>query len=128
MDPIANMIIAIKNAGMSGLLTVSVPFSKVKEAIAETLKKEGFIRSYEKKQKKGKPVLEMELILENRIPKVKGVKRISKTSKRIYLKSTEIRSVKNGYGAIILSTPNGIMTGRDAKKAKVGGEALFSIW
>jgi small subunit ribosomal protein S8 len=128
MDPIANMIISLKNAGNSGLETVSLPFSKVKEAIAETLKKEGFIRSYEKKTKSGKPVLEVGLILENRIPKVKGVKRISKTSKRIYLKSGDIRAVKNGYGALIISTPNGIMTGRDAKKAKVGGEALFTIW
>ena len=128
MDPIANMITSLKNAGNSGLETVSVPFSKVKQAIAETLKKEDFIKSYDKKQKKGKPVLEIELILENRIPKVKGVKRISKSSKRIYLKSGEIKAVKNGYGALIISTPQGIMTGRDAKKSKLGGEALFSIW
>ena len=92
MDPIANMITSLKNAGNSGLETVSVPFSKVKQAL------------------------------------VKGVKRISKSSKRIYLKSGEIKAVKNGYGALIISTPQGIMTGRDAKKSKLGGEALFSIW
>ena len=128
MDPIANMITQIKNAGFAGKDTIVISYSKVKEAIAETLRKEGFVKSVEKKTKGGKPALEIGLLLENRVPKVRGVKRLSKSSKRIYLKSADIRAVKNGYGALIVSTPQGIMTGRDAKKSKLGGEALFSIW
>lgn len=128
MDTISNFIIKVKNAGNAGLESVSVPFSKLKRSIAEVLKKEGFIKDFQEKTEKGKSVLFISLFSENRAPKIKGVKRISKPSKRIYKKSTEIRSVKNGYGALIISTSGGVMTGRDAKKAKLGGEALFTIW
>jgi len=128
MDPIANMIIGLKNAGNAGRDTVALPFSKIKENIANVLKKEGFIKSAEKKMVGGKPTLVVSLLMENRIPKIKGVSRISKTSKRIYKKFSEIRLVKNGYGAVILSTPKGILSGRDARKEKVGGEILFTIW
>ncbi len=68
------------------------------------------------------------LISDNRIPKIKGVKRISKPSKRVYKKADELFAVKNGYGALILSTSNGVMTGKQAKAKKLGGEALFQIW
>ncbi len=128
MDPISNMITGIKNAGNAGRDSVVVPFSKIKENIAAALKKEGFIKGAEKKTVKGKPSLVIDLILENRLPKVQGVARISKTSKRIYKKASEIRLVKNGYGAVILSTPKGILSGRDARKEQVGGEVLFTIW
>lgn len=128
MDTISNMIIKMKNAGLAGRDSTTTPYSKMKESILEVLKKEGFVKSFEKKSEKGKPVLAIELILENRIPKIKGVKRVSKPSKRIYTKASDIRAVKQGYGALVISTPAGVMTGRDAKKAKVGGEALFQIW
>lgn len=128
MDTIANFITKLKNAGNAGGETVSVPFSKLKLAICEVLKKEGFIKDFEEKSEKGKPVIAVTLFSENRIPKIQGVKRISKPSKRVYRKAAEIRAVKNGYGALILSTSNGVMTGRDAKKSKLGGEALFTIW
>ncbi|KND48616.1 MAG: ribosomal protein S8 [Parcubacteria bacterium C7867-005] len=128
MDPIANMLVQLTNAGSAGRDTVSVPYSQIKENIANVLKAEGFIKGVEKKMESKKPVLSIELILENRIPKIKGIKRLSKTSKRVYKKSAEIRPVKNGYGAIVLSTPKGVMSGRDAKKQKLGGEALFNIW
>jgi len=137
MDTISNMIIQIKNAGDAGHDRVSVPYSKLKNSIALVLKKEHFIKDFEVKEKParpngrsggGKKVLAINLFMENRIPKIKGVKRISKPSKRIYKKFSEIRPVKNGYGALILSTSQGIMSGRDARRAKLGGEALFSIW
>lgn len=128
MDPISNMITQIKNAGNAGRETVLIPFSSIKENIANVLKAEGFIKSVEKKMVLKKPVLEITVILENRIPKIKGVQRLSKTSKRVYKKSSELRPVKNGYGALVLSTPKGVMSGRDAKKQKLGGEVLFSIW
>jgi len=128
IDPIADMINMMKNAGNAGRDTVVVSYSKMKESIAEVLKSEGFVKSYEKKSVKGRPSLELTLILENRIPKIKGVKRVSKPSKRMYVKSTEIRAVKQGYGALVVSTPAGVLSGREAKKQKVGGEALFQIW
>ena len=128
MDTISNFIIKLKNAGNAGLENVSVPFSNLKLSVTEVLKKEGFIKDFNEGMEKGKKVLHISLFLENRVPKIKGVQRISKPSKRIYKKSTELRSVKNGYGALILSTSAGVMTGRQAKAAKLGGEALFSIW
>jgi small subunit ribosomal protein S8 len=128
MDQISNMIIKMKNAGLAGRDSTTTPYSQMKESILEVLKKEGFVKGFEKKSEKGKPVIAIDLILENRIPKIKGVKRVSKPSKRVYQKASEIRGVKQGYGALVLSTPAGIMTGREAKKQKVGGEALFQIW
>lgn len=128
MDPIANMITQLKNAGSAGRESVVVPFSQIKENIAKVLMSEGFVKSVEKKEVKGRPVLLIGVFLENRIPKIKGVQRLSKTSKRVYKKSSEIRPVKNGYGALVLSTPKGVMSGREAKKQKLGGEVLFSIW
>lgn len=128
MDPIANMIVGIKNAGAAGRESVVLPYSKLKENIANVLAKEGFVKKVEKKSHKGHPALSIDLFIDNRTPKIKGVKRISKTSKRIYKKSSEIRLVKQGYGLLVLSTPKGIMSGRDARKEKLGGEVLFSIW
>jgi small subunit ribosomal protein S8 len=128
MDPIANMITTLKNAGDAGRSSVEVSYSRIKEDILKVLLREGFIKSVEKRTKGVKSFLDITLHLENRVPKIQGVKRISKTSKRIYRKSGELKSVRSGYGALILTTPQGVMTGRDARKAKVGGEVLFSIW
>ncbi|MBI2065830.1 MAG: 30S ribosomal protein S8 [Candidatus Zambryskibacteria bacterium] len=128
MDTISNMIIQIKNAGNVGHDRVLVPYSKFKHSIAEVLKKEKYIKNIETKSEKGKKLLAIDLLLENRVPKIKGVQRISKSSKRIYKKSSDIRAVKSGYGALILSTSRGVMSGREAKLAKLGGEALFAIW
>lgn len=128
MDQISNFIIKLKNAGNAGQESVTLPYSALKESIAEVLKKEGFVKDWEKKMEKGRPTLLVSLFSENRIPKIKGVKRISKPSKRVYQKVEDIRSVKNGYGALILSTSAGVMTGRQAKASKLGGEALFQIW
>ena len=128
MDAISNMIIQIKNAGPAGHDPVLVPYSKLKASIAEVLKKEKFVKDIDTKSEKGKKMLVLGLFMENRVPKVNGVKRISKPSRRVYKKSTDIRAVKSGYGALILSTSQGIMSGREAKKAKLGGEALFQIW
>lgn len=128
MDQIANLITTLKNAGAAGHDNVVTSYSKLKHSIVEVLKKEGFVKDVETKMEKGKKVLSISLILENRIPKISGVKRISKPSKRVYRKASEIKSVKNGYGALIVSTSAGVMSGNEARKAKLGGEALFSIW
>lgn len=128
MDTISNMIIQIKNAGNAGHDRVLLPYSKLKHSIAEVLKKEHFIKDFAAETKKDGKVLAIELLMENRIPKIKGVERISKPSRRIYKKVSDIRSVRSGYGALILSTSKGIMSGREAKRSSLGGEALFKIW
>lgn len=128
MDQIANLITKLKNAGNAGHESVTIPHSTLKAAICGVLQKEGFIKSCDERMEGGKKTLVISLIAENRIPKIKGVERISKPSKRIYKKAEEIRGVKSGYGALIISTSAGVMTGREAKKQKLGGEALFNIW
>jgi small subunit ribosomal protein S8 len=128
-DPIADFIIRIKNANTAGKDTVSVSYSKMKEAIATVLHKEGYLKSVEKKGKTAVTSLEVGLVYEgDTTPKIQGVERMSKLSKRMYLGSSDIKPVRNGYGRLILTTPQGILTDGQARKQKVGGEALFKIW
>jgi small subunit ribosomal protein S8 len=127
-DPIADMIIRIKNASDAKKESVVFPYSKLKLAILDALLKDGFIKSFGKKGKKVVKFIEVGLIYDEEGPKITGVERMSKSSKRIYQKAKDIRKVKSGYGALILSTPKGIMTDKAAKAANTGGEALFKIW
>ena len=128
MDTISNMIIQIKNAGSAGHDSVLVPYSKFKHSIAEVLKKEKFIKDVEVKTSKDRKMLALDLFMDNRVPKIKGVERVSKPSKRVYKQASDIRAVKSGYGVLILSTSKGVMSGREAKRASLGGEVLFKIW
>ncbi len=128
-DPIADMIIAIKNAGTMKKESVVFTHSKLKMAILETLAAAGFIASVAKKGKKVIKYIEVKLAYDaSGAPKIATTKRVSKTSKRVYMKANEIHSVRSGHGVMILSTPKGILTDKAAREAKVGGEALFSIW
>jgi small subunit ribosomal protein S8 len=127
-DPISDMLIRIKNAGNVGREKVLIPYSKIKESIASVLEKEKFIKSYIKKNIQNKPSLELGLYVDNHVPKIKNAKRLSKPSKRIYKSASEIRPVKNGFGLLVISTPKGVMSGYEARKIGVGGEALFIIW
>lgn len=128
VDTIAQLIIELKNGNKAGKASVILPYSKFREAVLETLKGAGFVGSITKKGKKIIKSLEVELVYEDGKPKIDGVKQISKYSRRLYVKATEAHPVRNGYGALILSTPAGILVDRDARKQKVGGEALFKIW
>jgi len=128
MDSIANMITMMKNASLAGKEVVSIPTSKLKATILECLKKEGFIKDFSKKVKKGVPVLEVELVYTDKSPKITEVERISKQSKRVYFGMKDIHTVRSGSGLLVLSTPKGILSGREARKAQVGGEALFRLW
>lgn len=128
MDQIANMIIMMKNGSTARKESVSFPYSNMKNAILECLKKEGFIKDFSKKVKKGFPVLEVELIYTDKGPRITEVERVSKQSKRVYFGIKDIHSVRKGTGLLVLSTPKGILGGLEAKKEQVGGEALFKIW
>lgn len=128
MDQISDMIIRIKNAGNAEQSFTSVPFSKMKEQIASVLFQQGYISSYSKKGKKVVKTLEVGIAYNGKLPRIANVARMSKSSCRLYMKASEIKPVRNNQGLLILSTPKGIMTGNDARKAQVGGEALFKIW
>lgn len=128
MDSIADLIVRIKNASDSRKESVTVPHSKMKAAILDVLEREGFVQGISKKGKKIHKSIEVGLVYDEFGPRVKGVERISKLSKRIYSGSRDLKSVKQGHGLLILTTPKGIMTDMQARKEKVGGELLFKIW
>ena len=118
----------MKNGSLAGKESVLVPYSKMKNAILECLKKEGYISAVAKKVKKDHPVLEVTLTYADKKPKISEVERISKQSRRIYFGMKDIHSVRNGSGLLVLSTPKGIMSGKQARTEHVGGEALFRVW
>lgn len=128
-DTVGDFIIQLKNAGMVGKKQVSLPYSKLKHAIADTLVKEGYIAAADKQGKKVGKTLEVTLKYDtNGGHHIRGVKRVSKPGRRLYIKAAEIYPVKFGKGRMFLSTPAGILTGEEARKQNVGGEQLFIIW
>ena len=128
MDKIANMLISLKNGGNAGKQTVMVPFSNFTGEIAKTLFNAGYVASYAKKSRAKGDVLELGVVYVDTQPRIHDVKRVSKSSRRVYLGVDDITSVKHGRGLLVLSTPKGILTGEQARKEHVGGEALFELW
>ena len=127
-DPIADMLTRIRNANTMRYKEVEIPSSKVKVEIAKILKNEGFINDYKIKKNNVQDVIVLSLKYNNKERVITGLKRISKPGLRVYAKSSEIPRVLNGLGIAIISTSNGIMTGKDAKAANLGGEVLAYIW
>lgn len=128
-DPVGDFIIRLTNAGSVKKANVSLPFSNFKLAIAEKLKEAGYVAAIEKKGKKVKKTLDVTLMYDAAgEPKIQGVKRVSKPGRRMYKSVHEITRVRYGHGNLILSTPKGIKTDKEARDEKVGGEALFEIW
>ena len=127
-DRVGDFIIRLKNAGAIGNPKVSVPHSKHIEAIAQKLKELGFVERVE--VSKNTPAeIEVTLAYDARgNHKITDVKRISKPGRRLYVGATEAHSVKNGMGARLISTPKGILSDKEARKVKAGGENLFEIW
>jgi small subunit ribosomal protein S8 len=128
MDPISDMLTSIKNAQAVHHPTVEVPFSNLKYEIAKILEKEKFIEKVEKKGKKAKKIIEITLKYQDKVPAISGLKRISKPGQRIYQKVKKIKRVKGGYGIAIISTSKGLMTDKEARKQKLGGEVICEIW
>lgn len=120
-----NFLIRIKNAQGAEKNVLRAPFSKMDLAIAEVLLKYGYLKSVEVKGKADKRVIEINLSKEKAI---RGIKFISLPSRRIYTGYKEIRSVKSGYGIAVVSTPKGIMSNKEARRQKLGGQLLFEIW
>jgi small subunit ribosomal protein S8 len=125
-DPISDMLIRIKNGQMRRKEVVEIyPKSKMKLEILKILKKEGFIEDYEEKEKS---IIVKLRYFPDGTPLITDVKRISKPSRRVYVSYKELKPVMNGIGIAILSTSKGILTDKEARKLKVGGELLLEVW
>ncbi len=127
-DVIADFITRIRNAGRARHNEVIVPYSKMKWAISEILKDQGFIEDFEKMGEGLKVFIRIKLKYYNRQPVIREITRISKPGRRIYVGAKEIPRVKNGLGIAVVSTSKGIMTDKMARKLNIGGELLFTVW
>lgn len=131
-DPIADMFMRIRNGGNAGKKTVYIPYSDLKMRIANVLMKEGYLSSVSKKVLKGRTterVIEVGVVYDApSAPRVRGMERISRPSRRLYIGAKELRPVNQGHGIMILSTPKGILTGSEAHKEHVGGEIIGKVW
>ena len=128
IDPIADMLIRIKNAQAVGQPFVQVPFSLLRFNLLQILEQEGFIGKIEKKGKDAHRYFKIILKYSGSQPVINGVKRISKSSQRIYAKKDKIKPVRQGFGLAIISTSKGLMTDKEARKQKLGGEVMCEVW
>lgn len=127
-DPIADMLTRIRNANKMLHETVEMPTSSVKSAILDVLKNEGFIVDYKTESKDNKSVTTVTLKYINNERVIKGLKRVSKPGLRVYAEAEKLPKVLNGLGIAIISTSKGVMTDKEARKQKIGGEVLAYIW
>ena len=128
-DPIADMLTRIRNAQAVKKETVVFPYSKIKWEILNVLSKNGYIKGLDKTNKKNKKFIEIILKYDKeKTPKIFELKRVSKSSRRVYVQAKDIWFFKKGLGIKVLSTPKGILSDKEAKKLNVGGEVLLEIW
>ena len=127
-DPIADMLTRVRNANQMRYKEVEVPASKMKNEIARILKAEGFIVDYKVKKNNIQDILVLSLKYVDKERVITGLKRISKPGLRVYVKAEEVPSVLNGLGIAIISTSQGVMTDKEARKSSLGGEVLAYIW
>jgi small subunit ribosomal protein S8 len=128
MDPVTDMLNRIRNAQAVLHPQVSLPFSNLKYEIAKILEKKGLVEKVAKIGKKEKKSIEITLKYDNKTPAIMGLKRVSKPGQRVYLSAKRIKPVRGGHGLAIISTSKGLMTAREARKQKLGGEIICEIW
>lgn len=132
MDPISDMMNRIKNAQAVGHERVSVPFSNVKMQIAQILKTAGYVGDVERRTRTTKKseiaYLDLALKYEGGAGAISGLRIISRPSRHIYIKASQIKPVRSGFGTAIVSTSKGVMTSQEARKSGLGGEVMFEIW
>lgn len=124
IDPIADTLIRIKNGYTSGKNIIEIPYSKLHLNLCKLLSREGYLEDVSKKER----TLSVVLKYENRKPVLMDVKRVSKPSLRIYKGYRDLPIVLNGLGIAIISTPQGLMTEKEARKKKLGGEVMAEVW
>ena len=128
-DPIANMLTKIRNANSAQFESVDILTSRLKLEITKILKNEGYIKNFRKINQSGKNFIRIFLKYSDKaIPVISGLKRISKPGRRVYVGYKKMPRVYNGYGTVIISTSEGVITGRKASERKVGGEVLCTVW
>jgi small subunit ribosomal protein S8 len=128
-DPIADFLIRIKNAQKARFEKVDIPASRIKASIARILKEEGYIKNFKFIRDDKQGILRIQLkYSEQRETAIASIKRISKPSRRVYVGHGDMPRVMNGLGVAIVSTSKGLMTDREARKQRVGGELLCSVW
>jgi small subunit ribosomal protein S8 len=126
-DPIADMLTRIRNASRALLPTVEIPHSKMKESLARLLKQEGYVSDVEVEGDKIKR-LRLKLKYTGRRGVIEGLRRISRPGLRNYVRSAEIPRVRGGLGVAVLSTPEGVMSGHEARRKNLGGEVVCYVW
>jgi small subunit ribosomal protein S8 len=128
-DPIADMLTRIRNANSAGHASVEIPSSNIKKSIAQILLQEGYIKAFDVKDDGKQGILTVSLkYLDDKQKVIRGIKRISKPGLRIYANKDELPRVLNGLGIAIISTSNGIMTDKAARKNGMGGEVICYVW
>ncbi len=128
-DPIADMLTRLRNAVTAKHEQVTIPSSKLKIAIADVLKREGFIRTYDLVEEGPRKLMRVQLnYTGKKEPVLNGLQRVSKPGLRVYVQKREIPRVYGGLGIAILSTPQGVMTGQDAWRRSIGGEVICYVW
>jgi len=127
MDPIADMLTKIRNAGAVGKKTVSIPYSSFKYELGKILEKEEFVEKVKKRGRDKKKII-LTLKYENNKPRIHEIKKVSKIGRRIYFKRRKLYLPKSGYGILIVSTSKGLLTSREAKKQNTGGEVICEVW
>ena len=127
-DPIADMLTRIRNANSAKHVSVKIPFSKMKEGIANILKNEGYIKDFEIKEDGSKKDVIVALKYVDGENVIKGLKRISKPGRRVYSGVEDLPKVLGGLGIAIVSTPKGVITDKECRKHSVGGEVLCYVW
>ncbi len=127
-DPIADLLARVRNAGRAQKIDIFVPYSKMKAEIARILKEEGYIADYSVDTSAAHPRIKITNKLIDHTCAITGLRRVSRPGLRRYVAAKEIPRVLGGMGTAILSTPRGVLSGRDARKQKVGGELLAYVW
>ena len=127
-DPIADMLTRIRIANSAKHVSVKIPFSKMKEGIANILKNEGYIKDFEIKEDGSKKDVVVSLKYVDGENVIKGLKRISKPGRRVYSGVEDLPKVLGGLGIAIVSTPKGVITDKECRKHSVGGEVLCYVW
>ena len=127
-DQIADLITRIRNAIMVGKNEIVVPTSKLKVAVLEGLKNAGFIDSFEIIANEPRDIIKVTIMKAGEIAKINEIEKVSKPGRRVYVAADEIPTIKSGRGLVLISTNKGIMTGKEAKKNRLGGEILVKVW
>ena len=127
-DQIADLLTRIRNAIMVGKNEISLPTSKLKVAIVESLKKSGFLADYRVEERTPRDKLYVVINEAGTAPKINEISKVSKPGRRVYVAASEIPKVKSGRGIVLISTSKGIMTGAEAAKNRLGGEILVRVW